>query len=45
MILRSGARALDTKLKTDLVVSFPGSAVADCGSALFAGDLNQLFGD
>ena len=39
------SESLDGKLKTDLVVSFSGSAVADGGSAFFSCDLNQLLAD
>ena len=37
-----GSKSLDAQLKTDLVVSFSGRAMADSGCALLAGDLNQL---
>ena len=36
------SQSFDAELETDLVVALSGSAVADCGSALFAGNLNQL---
>ena len=39
------SESLDGKLKTDLVVSFSGSAVADGGSTFFSCDLNQLLAD
>ena len=43
--LQIRSQSLDAQLKTDLVVALTGSAVADSGSALFAGDLNQLLCD
>ncbi len=41
--LQVRSQRLDTKLKTDLIVSFSCSAVADRRSALFAGDLYETF--
>ena len=43
--LQIRSQSFDTQLKTDLVVSFTGSAVADSGSALFAGNLYQFLCD
>ena len=39
------SESLDTKLETDLVVSFSCRAVADGNSAFLAGDLNKLLRD
>ncbi len=39
------SKGFDSQLKTDLIISLTGSAVADGGSAFFAGNFNQLLGD
>ena len=39
------SKSFDTKLETDLVISFTCSTVADCNSAFFTCDLNQFLGD
>ena len=39
------SEGLNAELKTDLVVAFAGSAVADRGSAFLAGNLNKSLGD
>ena len=39
------SQCFDTQFKTDLVISFTGSTVADRGSTFFSGDFHQTFGD
>ena len=39
------SQSADAELKTDLVISFTGCAVADGDSAFFSGDLYQTFGN
>ena len=38
--LKIRSERLDCKLEANLVISFSGSAVADCGSAFFSGNLD-----
>ena len=40
-----GGQGLDAQLKTNLVVSFAGGAVADGNSPFFAGNFHQALGD
>ena len=37
------SKCFDTKLKTDLVISFSCCTVADCRCALFFGNFNESF--
>ena len=43
--LKIRCQSLDTKLKTDLIITLSGSAVADCSSALLTCNFHQLLGD